>query len=94
MLTSAECREMAKQNLLRADLEPQRRTRLLTAAQAWLILESKLRRVEAKSVGRGRLRLEQRAAGRDSLKRHSMDDAQHRGIAAVSGVHQAQRLHP
>jgi hypothetical protein len=46
MLTSAECREMAKQKLIQAEHEPQRRTRLLTAAQGWLVLESELRQLE------------------------------------------------
>jgi len=46
MLTSAECREMAKQKLVQAEHEPQRRTRLLTAAQGWLVLENELRQLE------------------------------------------------
>jgi len=46
MLTSAECREMAKQKLIQSEHEPQRRTRLLTAAQGWLALENELRRLE------------------------------------------------
>jgi hypothetical protein len=46
MLTSAECREMAKQKLIQAEHEPQRRTRLLAAAQGWLALENELRRLE------------------------------------------------
>jgi hypothetical protein len=47
MLTSIECQEMAKQKLVQAEHEPQRRIRLLTAAQGWLVLESELRRLEA-----------------------------------------------
>jgi hypothetical protein len=50
MLTSTECHEMAKQKLVQAEHEPQRRTRLLTAAQGWLVLESELRRLEASVV--------------------------------------------
>jgi hypothetical protein len=37
---------MAKRKLVQAEHEPQRRTRLLTAAQGWLVLESELRRLE------------------------------------------------
>ena len=50
MLTSTECHEMAKQKMEQAEHEPQRRARLLTAAQAWLILESELRRLEASVI--------------------------------------------
>ncbi len=52
MLTSTECHEMAKQKLEQAEHEPQRRARLLTAAQGWLVLESELRRLEASVVPR------------------------------------------
>jgi hypothetical protein len=37
---------MAKQKLIQAEHEPQRRTRLLAAAQGWLALENELRRLE------------------------------------------------
>jgi hypothetical protein len=37
---------MAKQKLIQAENEPQRRTRLLTAAQGWLVLENELRQLE------------------------------------------------
>jgi hypothetical protein len=47
MLTSAECHAMAEQKLAQAEHEPQRRTRILTAAQGWLALENELRRLEA-----------------------------------------------
>jgi hypothetical protein len=47
MLTSAQCYEMARQTLAQAEHEPQRRARLLTAAQGWLVLESELKRLEA-----------------------------------------------
>jgi hypothetical protein len=50
MLTSTECHEMAEQKLVQAEHEPQRRTRLLTAAQGWLVLESELRRLEASII--------------------------------------------
>jgi hypothetical protein len=50
MLTSTECHEMAKQKMEQAEQEPQRRARLLAAAQAWLILESELRRLEASVI--------------------------------------------
>jgi hypothetical protein len=50
MLTSAECRVMATQTLVKAGEEPQRRTRLLIAHQAWLILENELRQSEAMAV--------------------------------------------
>src|ERR1700716_2137234 len=50
MLTSTECDEMAKQKLVQAEHEPQRRARLLTAAQGWLVLESELMRLEASVI--------------------------------------------
>ena len=50
MLTSTECHEMAKQKLVQAEHEPQHRTRLLTAAQGWLVLENELRRLEANVI--------------------------------------------
>jgi hypothetical protein len=50
MLTSTECHEMAKQKLVQAEHEPQRRTRLLTAAQGWLVLENELRQLEASVI--------------------------------------------
>jgi hypothetical protein len=51
MLTSAECRMMATQTLVKAEQEQQRRTRLLTAHGAWLILENELRQSEATAAG-------------------------------------------
>jgi hypothetical protein len=50
MLTSTECHEIAKQKLVQAEHEPQHRTRLLTAAQGWLVLENELRRLEANVI--------------------------------------------
>jgi hypothetical protein len=50
MLTSIECHEIAKQKLVQAEHEPQHRTRLLTAAQGWLVLENELRRSEANVI--------------------------------------------
>ena len=50
MLTSTECHEMAKQKLVQAEHEPQRRARLLTAAQGWLVLENELRQLEASVI--------------------------------------------
>ena len=50
MLTSTECHEIAKQKLVQAEHEPQHRTRLLTAAQGWLVLENELRRSEANVI--------------------------------------------
>jgi hypothetical protein len=50
MLTSTECHEMAGHTLAQAERDPDRRTRLLTAHQAWRILEDKLRQSEARPV--------------------------------------------
>ena len=48
MFTSAECRAMAEQKLAQAERdEHQHRRRLLTAAEGWLFLASKLRDIEA-----------------------------------------------
>jgi len=43
-LTSAECRTRAEQKIPGADRDPRHRRRLLDAAQAWLILASRMRR--------------------------------------------------
>jgi hypothetical protein len=45
MFTSAECRAYAEQK--EADRDEQHRERLITAAQAWLILASRISRLEA-----------------------------------------------
>jgi len=47
MLTSIECRSQAEEKITQAEREPRHRTRLLTAAQAWLILAGQMRRLEA-----------------------------------------------
>jgi hypothetical protein len=46
MFTSAECREYAKEKIAQAEREPRHRERLLTAAQAWLILAGQMRQLE------------------------------------------------
>jgi hypothetical protein len=47
MYSSAECRERAEQKLAQADRDPRHRRRLIEAAQAWLLLASRTRRLEA-----------------------------------------------
>jgi hypothetical protein len=47
MFTSAECRAHAEQKLAQAERDERHRRRLTNAAQAWLILSSQMRRVEA-----------------------------------------------
>lgn len=47
MWTSVECRARAEQKLMQAELDTRHRRRLLDAAQAWLILASRTRRLEA-----------------------------------------------
>jgi hypothetical protein len=49
MLTSAECRANAEQKLTEAepDCDKRQKMRLIEAAQAWLILASQIRRIEA-----------------------------------------------
>jgi hypothetical protein len=49
MLTSAECRANAEQKLTEAepDCDKRQQMRLIEAAQAWLILASQIRRIEA-----------------------------------------------
>jgi hypothetical protein len=49
-LTSAECRTLAEEKLAEADRDNRHRKRLITAAEGWLFLASKLRRLE-KSLG-------------------------------------------
>jgi hypothetical protein len=46
MYTSAECRAYAEEKLAQAARDDQHRNRLIVAAEAWLFLASKLRRVE------------------------------------------------
>jgi hypothetical protein len=47
MFTSTECRAYAEQKITEADRDERHRERLINAAQAWLILASRLRRLEA-----------------------------------------------
>jgi hypothetical protein len=47
MFTSAECRAQAEQKLEQAEHNDRHRKRLITAAEAWLILASQMRRLEA-----------------------------------------------
>jgi len=58
MLTSAECRAQAEQKLAQAECDDRHRRRLITAAEAWLILASQMRRVEASVRGTGKMRSE------------------------------------
>ena len=46
MFTSSECRAHAEQKLAEADRDDRHRKRLITAAEAWLLLASQLRRIE------------------------------------------------
>ena len=55
MYTSAECRAQAEEKLAQAkQADRRRRNRLITAAEAWLLLASQLRRVEAAFVPKKR----------------------------------------
>jgi hypothetical protein len=47
MLTSAECRAQAELKIAEADRDERHQKRLIDAAQAWLLLASRLRRLEA-----------------------------------------------
>jgi hypothetical protein len=47
MYSSAECRAQAEQKMAQAERDPRRRRNLIEAAQAWLILASQTRRLEA-----------------------------------------------
>jgi hypothetical protein len=48
MFTAAECRVRAEEKLAQAACDDRHRRRLNTAAEAWLILASQMRRLEAK----------------------------------------------
>jgi hypothetical protein len=50
MFTSAECRAHAEEKLAAAENNPQHRTRLLTAAEAWLHLADKIRLTETPQI--------------------------------------------
>jgi hypothetical protein len=45
-LTSAECRTLAEEKLAEADRDKRHRKRLITAAEGWLFLASRLRHLE------------------------------------------------
>jgi hypothetical protein len=47
MLSSAECRAHAEEKLAQAERDDGHRKRLITAAAAWLVLASQMRRLEA-----------------------------------------------
>jgi hypothetical protein len=47
MFSSAECRAHAEEKLAQAERDDEHRKRLITAAEAWLILASQMRRLEA-----------------------------------------------
>jgi hypothetical protein len=47
MFTSAECRARAEEKLAQAKRDNRHRLRLLNAAQAWLLLASQTRQLEA-----------------------------------------------
>jgi hypothetical protein len=49
-LTSAECRTLAEEKLAEADRDKRHRRRLITAAEGWLVLASRLRCLE-KTLG-------------------------------------------
>jgi hypothetical protein len=49
-LTSAECRTLADEKLAEADRDQRHRKRLITAAEGWLFLASRLRHLE-KTLG-------------------------------------------
>ena len=51
MLTSRECQRQAKEKNVEAGREPRNQLRLLTAAQAWLILAGQLSRLESNTGG-------------------------------------------
>jgi hypothetical protein len=76
MFTSAECRAMAEQKLAEAERDDQQhRRRLLTAAEGWPLLASKLRDADASlptdkpvSTRRSKHRVKARAARPDSFR--------------------------
>jgi hypothetical protein len=61
MLTSIECRSQGEEKITQAEREPRHRTRLLNAAQAWLILAGQMRRLEIAISGTGEVRSKIRA---------------------------------
>ena len=61
MLTSSECQAQAEEKIAQADRDPRNQERLLTAAQAWLILAGQMRRLEATMRSAGKMRSKRRA---------------------------------
>jgi hypothetical protein len=49
MLTSAECRAHAEEKLAQAERDDRHRRRLVTAAEAWLVLANQVKRLEAET---------------------------------------------
>jgi len=70
MLTSSECHAQAEEKIAQADRDPRNQERLLTAAQAWLILAGQMRRLEAtmRSAGKIRRNDERISGGVNSLR--------------------------
>jgi hypothetical protein len=60
MLTSGECHAQAEDKIAQADREPRNQERLLTAAQAWLILAAQMRGLEASMRSTGKIRSKRR----------------------------------
>jgi hypothetical protein len=61
MYTSAECRVHAEEKLAQAERDPQKRRRLMTAAEGWLFLAGQMTRLEKASGGTGKKRSKIRA---------------------------------
>jgi hypothetical protein len=47
MFTTAECQAIAEQKLAEAERDEKNSKRLITAAEGWLLLANRLRRIEA-----------------------------------------------
>src|SRR4051812_32199836 len=98
MLTSTECHEIAKQKLEQAEHEPQHRTRLLTAAQGWHVLENELRRLEANVIppkASRRSRSAQPAAPLGTTNESMAAAESARGVSTVvGGIHEWPNLRP
>jgi hypothetical protein len=61
MFSSSECRLQAAEKIAQAECEPQNRTRLLAAAEAWLVLADQMARRESTISVTGRARSRKRA---------------------------------
>ena len=102
MLTSTECHEIAKQKLVQAEHEPQHRTRLLTAAQGWLVLRTNLgdwRRMSSRQrpvESPGRPQSAAQPAAPLGTTNESMAAAESaRGVSTVvGGIHEWPNLRP